>query len=179
MEVIGRCFELNEEQQKQYAGREVKRMGIIIGFVFLGMVILLLALHVPMFIFGAVVPLLLVIFALVIGIRYAVVQKMATGYMLCFDDTSISSTFDKEKVGSVVTGMSKINEARFGSRMNQFIRWNDIDYISLTGRWMKVFSTKYDMVNGNGLIMIPAFIDDYEEVKNFFETKYKAKINRY
>jgi hypothetical protein len=63
--------------------------------------------------------------------------------------------------------------------MNQFIRWSDIDYISLNGRGMKVFSTKYDMVNGNGLIMIPAFIDDYEEVKNFFETKYKAKINRY
>jgi len=179
MEVIGRCFELNEEQQKQYAGREVKRMGIIIASVFVGMVILLLAIRVPMFIFGAVVPLLLVVFALAIGIRYAVVQKMATGYMLCFDEDRISSTFDKEKVGSVITGMSKINEARFGSRMNQFIYWGNIDYIAVNQNGMKIYSTKYDMMNGNGLIMIPAFIDDYEEVKMFFETKYKAKINKY
>ena len=176
MELIDSCHTLNEEQQKQYAARELKKMAIIFGSVSVGMILLLLLMKAPLFLFPIMVPVFVIIFGIVLVIRYFVVKQMAYGYQLSFDEDGIFATFDKEKVGSVVTGMSSLSEARHGSRMDQGIRWKNIDYISVGPKGMKIYSKTYDMMNGNGKIEIPDFLDEYQEIRKFFETNYQANI---
>ena|SRR6218665_2631429 len=178
MELIGNCYTLNEEQQKQYANREVKKIAVIFGSVFIVMTVLLFVLKAPSFLLGSIIPLILIIFLIVLVVRYFVMEKMASGYQLCFDEDKISATFNKEKVGTVVTGMSQLSEARHGTHMNQRISWENIDYITINENGIKIFSTKYDVMNGNGKIEIPSFVDDYEMIKTFFETRYSKKINK-
>jgi len=176
MDLIGKCYTLNDAQQRKFAARAVKQVAMVFGGVFAAMTVLFLLIKMPAALLGSILPMLLLVLGIIIVLRYFVVMKMATGYMLCFDDDMISATYDRKQVGTVVTGMSKLSEARYGTQMNQGIYWRHIDYIKVNSGGMKIYSTKYDLMNGNGRIEVPAFVDDYEQILNYFRLNYSKKI---
>ncbi len=178
MDLIGKCYTLNDEQQKKFAAKAVKQVAMIVGGIFAVFIVIFSLIKMPAVVLMSVIPMLLLIFGLLIVVRYFVVLKMATGYMLCFDEDMISATYDRKQVGAVVTGMSQISQARHGTQMNQRIYWRNIDYITVNSGGIKIYSKSYDMMNGNGRIEISAFVDDYEHILSFFQKNYSKKISK-
>lgn len=174
MELIGKSYTLNEAQQRKFVLLNIRTLAVLFGIVSCVLFLLLgFVLKAPLFLLGTILLGIGAVFLPILLIRYFVAMKLASAYVVSFDEDGITAGYDSTKMGSLVGGLSQIGASRSGAQLNQFISYRKISYIRMKSYGFKIYSVDANPMNADGIITIHQFLDDYEKMKFFFETKYK------
>lgn len=104
-----------------------------------------------------------------VGMTYYLRRNFAKSVVYWVSNDQIAMTFDQNKLSSVSQfGMAR-NKSRFGTNAQQFIRTNEISSVKFSKSGIKIKSNDYNFFNGNGLIILPKEIENFENLEQQIE----------
>lgn len=163
-------FSLKKEYIDEYVKRETnKKMKItsITLFVFL---ILMFAFTSSYGVQKIIMLPLTLFFIIILGAIYSSslsqIKEIIDLTVFIFSDESVSKNLDIEKLSLMnKIGLSR-NEYRYGIKLNQTIKFSEIESTSINENEIIITSIDYDFFTSNGKISIPKEIENYEVIKS-------------
>jgi hypothetical protein len=161
---------LKKENIDTYVKRETIKKMKIVSILLFGFLLLMFAITSSYGVDKIIMFPLSLFFILILGIIYAStlsqIKEITELTVFVFSEESVSKTLDVEKLGL----MNKIgllrNEFRYGIRLNQTIKFSDIESTSINENEITITSIDYDFFTSNGEISIRKEIENYEAIKS-------------
>jgi hypothetical protein len=92
--------------------------------------------------------------------------KKAKAYCLCIGEETIKLNFDLQTIGFLGSIAAKRAERRYGTSLDQEIKWKNIDKVVYKKKHIKIYDYNYDFLNGNGKIIIPKYIVNFDKIED-------------
>lgn len=168
-----KTLKINPQHIDQFVSREMKRQLDILKIAFGCLLVLFIILGVISK--AAFIPLIAVV---VFGAVYLYVSAISKGDLKALS-TAFTFTIDEYKISrqvdwSQLSAFMKIRATRasqkYGSTLEQEIAWGRIAEISADIHGIKISSVNANVLNGNGIINLPAELDAYEVVLDHFKS---------
>jgi hypothetical protein len=168
-----KTLKIREDHLDRFVSRELKRQLDIFKIVF-GCLLLLFI------ILGVVVrsyfpPLIaIVVFGLVFlyvgAILKGDLKALSTAFTFIIDDKGITRQVDWSLLNSFMKIRAERARYKYGSSLDQIIEYAHVDTIGVGINGIKITSTTANILNGNGIIHLPAELTNYEDVLDHFRS---------
>lgn len=168
-----KVFKIKKENLDRFVSRELKRQLDIFKIVFGCLLILFIILGVvARAYFIPLVGLVLfgVVFLYVSAILKGDLKALSTAFTFIIDDKAISRQVDWSQINSFMKLRAERARQRYGSSLDQIIELANVDEISVGINGIKITSINANILNGNGIINLPAELAFYEEALDYFKT---------
>jgi hypothetical protein len=113
---------------------------------------------------------------IIIVLSYSKESDLTNSYILTINDKAIIKTIDREKLSGLTSLSASYNNSKSGVELDCIIPYSKINYTSINQNKITIESDFYDIFNGNGKIIIPKEIEDYDTILDFIKqnkTKFK------
>jgi len=168
-----KVLKIQKENIDRFVSRELKRQLDVIKIVFGCILVLFVILGVVSKIYFLpflATGLFIVVFLYVSAILKGDLKALSTAFTFTIGDNSISRQVDWSKINSFMKIRANRASHRYGSNLDQTIELNNVDKISIGKNGIKITSTNANVLNGNGIINLPAELAFYEDVLNHLKS---------
>jgi hypothetical protein len=168
-----KVLKIKKENIDRFVSRELKRQLDVFKMVFGILLILFSIIGVMSRVYT--IPLIAtavfgVVFLYVSAILKGDLKALSTAFTFTIGDNSISRQVDWSKLNSFMKLRANRASRKYGSSLDQVIELDNVDKISIGKNGIKVTSTNANILNGNGIINLPAELAFYEDVLNYFKS---------
>lgn len=122
--------------------------------------------------YGSMVA-LICIFGLAVGLALLLKAQYVRTYRFEFTEEFVSLLFDTRQSNALLKLLIGIaesrNRRRFGGAAERKIALAAINTIAITGRGITITAKDNSLLTNNGKLLIPAELEEYEQVKLMFE----------
>lgn len=170
---MGKVFKIKKDNIDRFVSRELKRQLDVFKIVFGCLLTLFI-------IFGVIsrtysIPLTAivvfgVVFLYVGAILKGDLKALSTAFTFIIGDNSISRQVDWSQLNSFMKLRAERASQKYGSSLDQIIEFANVDEISVGINGIKITSTHANILNGNGIINLPAELAFYEDVLDYFKS---------
>ena len=166
-----RGYQVLEGKKSSYAARKAGNMAMMItgGVLILFMLLMLVANDGNRFLKVVKWHWLLLIVGGVFGLRYIQEMNLANALIFFVEKDRIIKTYHTQMLNEGNKYGMRKEERRYGSKAHQEIKIADIERVQISDKRIKILSKDYNFFNGNGMIEIPAEVNEYEQLKRHFE----------
>ncbi|MFK7926535.1 MAG: hypothetical protein AB8H47_31590 [Bacteroidia bacterium] len=167
-----KAYKIEEDKKTSYAARKAGKMALLLTG---GVLALLLVLMLSMDNGFKVLEIVqwhwfLIIVVGVFGLRFVQELNLATALVFIVKEDKIIKGYETKKLNEGNKyGISK-QERRYGATSRQEINISDIRNVEISDKKVKIQSKDYNFFNGNGMIEIPAEVNQYEQLKRQLES---------
>lgn len=178
MDVIGKEFSLNEADQDIMLKLDLQKSAKMLAMVMVGFLVLLFFIQAPAFLMGYILIMFVVVFGVVLLLRYFSRISALQKYRFELLDQGILMTYTKDQSNVVGNFLRDVSEARTGSSADQFIDWERLTKIKVTPTEMIFYDKGYDFMTANGKIELPKKLSFYPEIEEYIEAFYGHLIQK-
>lgn len=168
-----KVLKIKKEDIDRFVSRELKRQLDIFKIVFGCLLILFIILGVVSRIYSiplTAIAVFGVVFLYVSAILKGDLKALSTAFTFIIDDKGISRRVDWSQLNSFMKLRAERASYKYGSSLDQRIEFANVDKISVGINGIKITSIDANILNGNGIINLPAELAFYEDVLDYFKS---------